>query len=95
MVTILVIHRDPVVRIAARRALEPAGFCVSEAGDISEAPPGLLDLVIADFAVTSEAVIRHRHAAARVLVIGETGVTIPFTASQLLAAVRRRLAQRR
>ena len=95
MVAILVIHRDPVVRLAARRVLEPAGFRVSEAADAAEAPPGLLDLVIADFAVTSGAGIHRRHAAARVLAIGEGGVTIPFTASSLLAAVRRRLAQPR
>ena len=95
MVAILVIHRDPVVRLAARRALEPAGFCVSEAADAEATPSALLDLVIAEFSVTSKPGIRRRHAAARVLAIGADGVAIPFTASQLLTAVRRRLAQPR
>jgi ActR/RegA family two-component response regulator len=95
MVAILIIHHDAAVRLAARRALEPAGFSVSEAADVEEAMPALLELVVADLAGTSEAGIRRRHAAARVLAIGEYGVAIPFTASQLLAAVRRRLAQPR
>jgi len=93
MVTIHVIDRDPAVRLAARRALEPAGFVVSEADDDAEPTPPLADLVITDFAATNHAGIRRRHPGARVLAIGGDGVAKPFTASELLAAVRRRLAQ--
>jgi len=81
------------VRLAARRALEPAGFAVSEAADEAAATPSCPDLVIADFAATSLAGIRRRHPAARVLATGEDGLRKPFTASQLLTAVRQCLAR--
>ena len=85
MVTIHVIDRDPAVRLAARQALEPAGFAVSEAADEAGATFPVPDLVIADFTATSLAGIRRRHPGARVLTIGEDGIAKPFTASQLLA----------
>jgi DNA-binding response OmpR family regulator len=93
MVTIHIIDRDPAVRLAARRALEPAGFAVSDAADAAEATPLCPDLVVADLATTRAAGIRRRHPAARVLATGEGGLRKPFTASELLAAVRRCLAE--
>lgn len=91
MVTIHVIDRDPAVRLAARRALEPAGFVVSEAADIGPIPfrP---DLVVADVSAISLAAIKQRCPSARVLAISQNGLAKPFTASELLGAVRRCLA---
>lgn len=86
MVTIHIIDRDPAVRLAARRALEPAGFAVSEAADATASMPPCPDLVIADLSAAG-------FAAPRVLAIGDDGLAKPFTASELLAAVRRCLAR--
>ena len=93
MVTIHIIDRDPAMRLAARRALEPAGYVVSEAADDAEPMTSCPDLVVADISATSLAAIRRRHPGARVLATGEDGLAKPFTASELLAAVRRRLAR--
>ena len=97
MVVILVIDADAAVRLAARRVLESAGFNVSEA-----AGPGLgcatPDLVIADLAAVRPQTLRSMHPRAGVLTLSEAadagGLRKPFTASQLLAAVRLRLARR-
>ena len=96
MVAILVIDADAAVRLAARRVLENAGFAVSEA-----AGPGLgcarPDLVIADLAAVRPQALCSLHPRAGVLALSETtdgdGLRKPFTASQLLAAVRLRLAR--
>jgi DNA-binding response OmpR family regulator len=93
MVTIHIIDRDPAIRLAARRALETAGFAVSDAEDAANETPVRPDLVIADLTATSAASLRRRHPAARVLATGGDGLQKPFTTSQLLAAVRLRLAQ--
>jgi DNA-binding response OmpR family regulator len=105
MTTIHVIDRDAAVRLAARRALEPAGFAVSEATDADCALPARPALVIADLAVASLAAIRRRHPATRILGLTGDGfsrgdarllagrIGKPFTPSQLLAAVRLCLAR--
>ncbi|MFZ2006929.1 MAG: hypothetical protein WB697_22035 [Stellaceae bacterium] len=93
MVTIHVIDRDPAMRLAARRALEPAGFIVSENADDAEPMPSRLDLVVADLSTSSLTSIRRWHPGARVLATGRDGLTKPFTASELLVAVRRCLAR--
>ena len=93
MVTIHVIDRDPRVRLAARRALEIAGFMVSEAADAAGVGPPRPALILADLAAASLKAIRQRHPAAPVLALNSAdGVATPFTPSQLLAAVRRCLA---
>ena len=52
MITVFVIDRDPAVRLAARRVLEPAGFTVLAAADIAAALARLAvlraDLVVCD-----------------------------------------------
>ena len=94
MIIVHVIDRDAAVRIAARRALERAGFAVSEAADETCAADLRPELVIADLAVISVAAIQGRHPAARILAISDAeGLPKPFTPSQLLAAVRLCLAQ--
>jgi DNA-binding response OmpR family regulator len=93
MITIHIIDRDPAVRLAARRALEPAGFAVSDAADTADETSPCPDLVVADLAATSAAGIWRRHPATRVLATGDDGLPKPFTPSQLLAAVRLCLAQ--
>lgn len=92
MLTIHIIDRDPATRLTVRYTLERAGFAVTDADDSTPAP-SVPDLVLADPAATSIAVIRRRYPAARVLAMGEDGLRKPFTDSELLAAVRRRLAQ--
>jgi DNA-binding response OmpR family regulator len=102
MSAILVIDRDPAIRLAARRVLERAGFSVSAAADEGGAPDSEPDLIIADLAVASLAHLRRKYPAARVLALSADGCPMagvaaclprPFTASQLLAAVRRCLAR--
>jgi CheY-like chemotaxis protein len=52
MITVFVIDRDPAVRLAARRVLEPAGFTVVAAADAAAALARLAvlraDLVVCD-----------------------------------------------
>src|SRR5438874_10949423 len=52
MITVFVIDRDPAVRLAARRALEPAGFTVIAVADAEAALARLAvlraDLVVCD-----------------------------------------------
>ena len=52
MVTVLVIDADPAVRLAAKRALKPAGFTLIAVGDVTAALSRLAviraDLVICD-----------------------------------------------
>jgi DNA-binding response OmpR family regulator len=93
MVTIHIIDRDPAMRLAARRALEAAGFAVSDAEDAANEISSCPDLVIADLAATGVGGLRRRHPAAGVLTTGNNGLQKPFTPSQLLAAVRLFLAQ--
>ena len=102
MSAVLVIDRDPAVRLAARGVLERAGFSVTTAAydvAVAAAPP---DLVLADLAIASLALLRRRYPAARMLALSADGDGLrdgppllrkPFTASQLLAAVRLRLAR--
>ncbi|HWD59802.1 MAG TPA: hypothetical protein VG308_16055 [Stellaceae bacterium] len=101
MVSIHLIDRDAATRFAARRVLEGAGFAVSEAADeraVAPAPPAL---VIADLSAASLAAIRREHPGVPVLALGGAGEAAllagslekPFTASRLLAAVRRCLAR--
>jgi DNA-binding response OmpR family regulator len=101
MNAILVIDRDPAIRLASRHVLERAGFSVSTAADEGGAPDGEPDLVIADLAVASLVQLRRKYPVARVLALSADGYPMagvvaclvrPFTASQLLAAVRRCLA---
>jgi hypothetical protein len=91
MVTVLVIHNDAALRLAARRALESAGFAVSEAPDATFALPVAPQLVIAAAGIAGEP--PPHYAAARFLLLGEEGLMVPFTPSQLLAAVRLTLAR--
>ena len=91
MVTILVIHDDPALRLAVRRVLEGAGFAVSEAPDAAAAPPVAPQLVIAAGEAIRE--LPSRLAVARLLSLGEGGLAVPFTPSELLAAVRLTLAR--
>src|SRR5579872_5021044 len=93
MVTIHIIDRDPTTRLTARRALEAAGFAVSDAEDAANEISSRPELVIADLTVTSAAGLRRRHPAARVLATGSDRLRKPFTPGQLLAAVRLCLAQ--
>jgi DNA-binding response OmpR family regulator len=101
MSAILVIDRDPKIGLTARQVLESAGFSVSIAADDRGAADNEPALVIADLAVMSLARLRRKHPMARVLALSADGppaagvaahLTKPFTASQLLAAVRRCLA---
>ena len=92
MIVAHVIDRDPAVRLAACRALQPAGFAVS-AGTMKPKIIARPDLMIADLSLASRAALRRRHPSAKVLVLGDGGLPTPFTPSQLLAAVRRCLAQ--
>lgn len=97
MIAIYVIDPDPAVRLAARRILEPAGFAVGEAAAVPAAA-GAADpvpgLVITRQALAESAA--RAYPAARILPIGGTaGLEAPFTASRLLAAVRRCLARPR
>jgi len=93
MVTIHIIDRDPAMRLAARRALEAAGFAVSDAEDAANEISSRPDLVIADLTATSAAGLQRHHPAAHVLTTGgDNGLQKPFTPSQLLAAVRLCLA---
>jgi DNA-binding response OmpR family regulator len=106
MIKVHVIDGDAVVRLAARRVLERAGFAVSDAKDETSAAPDAPDLVIADLAVVSLAAMRRHHPTAGVLASTSDGVASaeaamitgsirkPFTESQLLAAVRLCLARR-
>jgi len=100
---VLVIDRDPAVRLAARSALERAGFGVTTATDDGALPAAPPDLVLADLATASLATLRRRYPAARLLALSaeddspQDGIPLlrkPFTASQLLALVRLCLARR-
>jgi DNA-binding response OmpR family regulator len=96
MISVLVIDRDAETRLVARRVLEAAGFAVSIAVDDSRLPAGQIDLVIADLAEVSTATLMRRYPQTRVLALSSeerSGLVKPFTPSQLLAAVRRRLAR--
>jgi len=102
MSAILVIDRDPATRLVARRVLERAGYSVSAAAEDGGTPDSNPDLVIADLVVASLAQLRKSHPVARVLALSAIGhptagvaayLAKPFTASQLLAAVRRCLAE--
>jgi len=107
MTTIHLIDSDAAIRLAARRVLEPVGFTVTEATQQDAASPPAPELIIADLAVIGLAAIRRDHPAARVLALSGDGVAPgdaellagslgkPFTASQLLAAVRLCLARPR
>lgn len=93
-----IIDRDPMVRGAARRALEAAGFVVTEASDLERATTPCPELVIADVALAAIPVLRRRYTTARILPLAAHaapagGVRKPFTASQILAAVRLSLAR--
>lgn len=104
MTLVLVIDRDAHTRLVARRTLERAGFAVTTAandGDIADGEP---DLVVADLAIASLTVLREHHPELRVLALTHAGeepagprvaatLTKPFTASELLGAVRRCLAR--
>ena len=92
MVTILIIHKDAALRLTARRALEDAGFAVSEALDETCIPNVAPQLIIADAAI-GEA-LAQRYPSARLLALGEnSGFPARFTPSELLAAVRLTLAR--
>lgn len=104
---ILVIDRDIETRLAARRALEAAGYTVSTAGERGGAAAP--HLVLADIAAGGRAALRRRYPRARVLFLSHDEnaeprrprprdaaiLRKPFTASELLAAVRRCLARSR
>jgi len=97
MTPILVIDRDAETRLIARRVLERAGFAVSTAARHCRAGARDFDLVIADLAQVSLDALRRRYPRARVLAISDEGraeLAKPFTASQLLSAVRLCLARR-
>jgi len=99
---VFVIDREPAIRLAARSALERAGFSVTTAADdgaVAAAPP---DLLLADPVIASLAMLRRRYPAARMLALSADGdaprdnlpiLRKPFTTSQLLAAVRLCLAR--
>ena len=92
----LVIDRDPKTRLVARRILEFAGFEVSTAIGDGYLPRGDFALVVADLSEVSLAYLQRRYPQVRVLNVSDqdpAGVTKPFTASEFLAAVRRRLAR--
>jgi DNA-binding response OmpR family regulator len=107
MNAILVIDRDAETHLAARRALEAAGYAVSaEPGHGAAAPRPAL--VLADPAAASLATLRRRYPEARILILSSDNAASvratrnapatlrkPFTASELLAAVRRCLASPR
>ncbi len=92
MVTVLIIDGDAVVRLAARRVLEHAGFAVREAADEKSPAAASADVIIVDPA--SLAAVRRAYGGPRILVLG---AELPkrFTPSQLLAAVRLCLARPR
>jgi hypothetical protein len=92
MITVLVIHDDAELRLAARRVLESAGFAVSEALDGAGVPNIAPQLVVADAAMRET--VGPQYPSARLLALGEIGgLQAPFTPSQLLAAVRLKLAR--
>jgi len=92
MITVLIIHNEPALRLAARRVLESAGFAVHDAPDTVSAFPVVPQLIVAD-AASGNAIAR-RYPTARILELGERGsLQLPFTTSQLLAAVRLTLAR--
>src|SRR6266446_4440202 len=104
MTTIHVIDSDPALRLAVRRALERAGYTVTDAAK-EGATPSRPNVVIADLSAVSLAAIRRLHPASRVLAISRQGLALagrgrivgrlatPFTPSQLLTAVRLSLAR--
>jgi hypothetical protein len=92
MVTVLIIHNDPALRLAARRVLESAGFAVSEAMDATCVLPASPQLIIADAGIRKT--IGRLYPAARMLSLGKNGgLQAPLTPSRLLAAVRLTLAR--
>ena len=96
MISILIVDRDAETRFVARRVLEAAGLAVSATADDSNLPEGQPDLVIADLAEVSAATLMRRYPQTRVLPLSSEergGLVKPFIPSQLLAAVRRRLAR--
>jgi DNA-binding response OmpR family regulator len=96
MISVLIVDRDAETRLVGRRVLEAAGFAVSATADDSNLPEGQPDLAIADLAEVSAATLIRRYPQTRVLALSSedrTGLAKPFTSSQLLAAVRRRLAR--
>jgi hypothetical protein len=85
-----IIHGDAALRLAVRRVLGAAGFAVSDAAQLpskNSAPT----LVIAEPARITA--IRRCYPTARILALGGDGLAVPFTPSQLLAAVRLSLAR--
>jgi DNA-binding response OmpR family regulator len=99
MIVTHVIDRDAAIRLAVRRALKPAGFTVTEAESAAAPAPCQPDLVIAEIAAVSVAMLGQRYPTASILpLIGHAapprpGLRKPFTPSQLLAAVRQCLAR--
>jgi hypothetical protein len=89
MIKVHIIGTDAAARLAARSALERAGFLVSEAADVTIVPCARPKLVIVEPGADI-AIIRRRYRAVRVLAL-----TTAFTQSQLLAAVRLTLARPR
>jgi CheY-like chemotaxis protein len=105
MNSILVIDSDADTWLAARRVLEAAGFAVSIVSSDIEALGVQPALIIANRAAAGFAALRRQYPAMRILALSEEGLpagirpqldgvlTKPFTASQLLTAVRRCLAR--
>ena len=94
---VLIIDRDFETRLVARRVLEPGGFTVSTAAGHGYLPRGVFDVVVADLSEVSLGYLQRRYLQVRVLTVaseGQADLIKPFTPSQLLAAVRCRLARR-
>jgi hypothetical protein len=87
MIKVHIIGTDAAMRLAARSALERAGFPVSEAADAATAPSSRPELVIVEPG-TDIGAVRRRYRAARILAL-----PTPCTHSQLLTAVRLILAR--
>jgi hypothetical protein len=92
MITALVVGNDALVRRAARQALEHAGFIVREAAD-GIAAPALI--IVQDDDLGVMALGRRYPQAAIIRLGGNGGLSLPFDRSELLAAARLGLAQRR
>jgi len=99
MSAILIIDRDAETQVTARRVLERAGFTVVSAPGDFGLPDQAPALVIADLAVASLAGLRRAYPVTPILALSaqpqpgaDATLEKPFTASRLLAAVRRCLA---